>query len=245
MLNAYIDDSNMNSPPVSMLGGWIGTAKDWATFSDCWAEALWMKPRLGYFKLVEAQNLKGEFSGWSEESRDERLRLLVKLIERYKFLGVTNAIPLDAYKEVFGSVPDKGVRNPYFISFFGTIALLAGYYQRQGYVEQIDFIFDIQPGQVEIVTAAWARFLEVAPPQMQPLIGDYPIFRNDKTTLPLQAADLAVGWSRQLAEDHYYQRAARSSPWGFEVDLQVIGRYWTKEMLLELRSTLNLSDPSA
>lgn len=48
MLRAYIDDSNMNMPPVSVLGGWIGPAKDWAHFSDCWADALWMKPRVAY-----------------------------------------------------------------------------------------------------------------------------------------------------------------------------------------------------
>jgi hypothetical protein len=47
-----------------------------------------------------------------------------------------------------------------------------------------------------MVTAAWEKFLEVAPEEMRPLVGDYPIFRDDKTTLPLQAADLAVGNSR-------------------------------------------------
>jgi len=36
MLNAYIDDSNMNMPPVCVLGGWIGTVKEWASFSDSW-----------------------------------------------------------------------------------------------------------------------------------------------------------------------------------------------------------------
>jgi hypothetical protein len=121
MLNAYIDDSNMNMPPVCVLGGWIGTVKEWASFSDSWVEALWMKPRLDYFKLTEAQNFTGQFNGWSEQSRDERLRLLVKIIERYKFLGVTNAIPYDAYKEVFGELPDKSVRNPYFVSFLALL----------------------------------------------------------------------------------------------------------------------------
>jgi hypothetical protein len=150
MLSAFIDDSNMDTPPMAMLGGWVGPAKDWAAFSDCWAEALWMKPRLRYFKLSEAQNFNGEFHGWSEESRDERLRLLVKIIERHKFLGVANAMPIDAYKEVFGDIPDRGIRNPYFLSFYGLITRLAGYYQEIGRVEPIDFIFDIQPGKAEI-----------------------------------------------------------------------------------------------
>jgi hypothetical protein len=173
MFAAYIDDSSMNTPPVSVLGGWVGRAKDWAAFSDSWAEALWMKPRLRYFKLSEAQNLKGEFGGWSEESRDERIRLLVKIIERHKFLGVANAMPLDDYREVFGNIPDRGIQNPYFLSFFGIIALLAGHYRRIGETEPIDFIFDVQPGQGDMVTAAWRHFLTVAPPDLRPLLGDY------------------------------------------------------------------------
>jgi hypothetical protein len=74
-------------------------------------------------------------------------------------------MPLDAYKEVFGHLPDKGVRAPYFLSFYGIISHLVGYYQLHGETEPIDFIFDIQPGHAEIVIAAWERFLEVAPPE--------------------------------------------------------------------------------
>ena len=74
MLSAYIDDSNMNSLPVSVLGGWIGSAKDWAALDE-WQEAQWMRPHLRSCKLSAAQSLHGEFGGWSEESRDERIRL--------------------------------------------------------------------------------------------------------------------------------------------------------------------------
>jgi hypothetical protein len=81
------------------------------------------------------------------------------------------------------------------------VALLCGYFQRRGETDKIDFVFDFQPGK-----AAWERFLEVAPEEIRPLVGDYPIFRDDKTTLPLQAADLAVGNSRRLAEAAYYGR---------------------------------------
>lgn len=151
-------------------------------------------------------------------------------------------MPLDDYKKVFGDIPDKGVQNPYFLSFYGIITLLAGYYQRIGETEPIDFMFDEQPGQTEMVIAAWGRFLTVAPPELRPLLGSYPIFRDDKITLPLQAADLAAGRSRQLAEDRYYGREPRRAPWGdLQLDINVLARYWTKEMMLELRDTLNLT----
>ena len=55
MFTAYIDDSNMTANPVAMLGGWVGETQDWSSFTNCWADALWMRPRLRYFKLMEAQ----------------------------------------------------------------------------------------------------------------------------------------------------------------------------------------------
>jgi hypothetical protein len=87
MFTAYIDDSNMTAKPIAMLGGWVGKAQDWISLTDSWADALWMKPRLRYFKLMEAQNQTGEFGGWTEASRNERMRLLVKTIEQFRFLG--------------------------------------------------------------------------------------------------------------------------------------------------------------
>jgi hypothetical protein len=125
---------------------------------------------------------------------------------------------------------------------YSLVAHVAGYYQQQGLTEKIDFVFDNQPGHIETVTASWLRFLDEAPPEIRPLLPDFPIFVDDKIALPLQAADYGVGWSRQLAEDHFYRRPNRRAPWGnMELDITVLGRHWTKEMMEELRGTLNLS----
>ena len=118
--------------------------------------------------------------------------------------------------------------------------MLCGHFQRKGETDKINFVFDIQPGKVEIVTPAWEKFLEVAPKEIRPLVSDYPIFRDDKTTLPLQAADLAVGNSRRFAEARYYGQEPEPALWGnHELHIEVLGRYWTREMMLELRNTWN------
>jgi hypothetical protein len=118
--------------------------------------------------------------------------------------------------------------------------MLRGYFQRKGETDKINFVFDIRPGKVEIVTQAWEKFAEVAPEEIRPLVGDYPIFRDDETTLPLQAADLAVGNNPRFAEAHYYGREPEPALWGnLELNIEVLGRYWTKEMMLELRRTWN------
>ena len=88
MLKAFIDDSNMNTGPVFVLGGWIAPAQTRAAFSDAWQEALRMSPRIEYFKLTEALNFNGEFNGLSEKSRDEKLTLLMSIIDEFKLTAV-------------------------------------------------------------------------------------------------------------------------------------------------------------
>jgi hypothetical protein len=44
---------------------------------------------------------------------------------------------------------------------------------------------------------AWEYIKKYARPDVAALMGDTPIYRNDKTTLPLQAADLYAYWVRR------------------------------------------------
>jgi hypothetical protein len=60
-----------------------------------------MKPKIGYFKYSEAYSLTGEFSGFSQQSRDEKVKFLVAAIARHNPLAVVSAIPRDLHREVF------------------------------------------------------------------------------------------------------------------------------------------------
>jgi hypothetical protein len=237
MLKAYIDDSCIGHTPVSVLAGWVAAAATWDAFSDEWKEALEMKPRLNYFKMSEANSFTGEFSGWSEQSRNERMRLLVRIIADYQPLGVASAIPHDLYKRVFGSNPDKAIAHPYFISFYGLIAHVMEYLAAQGTKEKVNFIFDTQDDQMNIVMASWKRFVSVSPPEVQAILGDQPIFRNDKTTVPLQAADLSAGWLRSQAADSLLGKPNRDPIWGDKADrLRCIGRLWSLEDIMKIKN---------
>jgi hypothetical protein len=150
MFVAYIDDSGIGQAPISVLAGWIASASVWARFSDEWKEALEMKPRLDYFKLSEAMSFSGQFSGRGEESRNERMRLLVRILADHRPLGVVSAVPHDLYQQVFGKNPDKAIAHPYFVSFYGLIALVSEDLAAKGLKEKIDFVFDAQPDQMDI-----------------------------------------------------------------------------------------------
>jgi hypothetical protein len=108
--------------------------------------------------------------------------------------------------------------------------------------EKVDFVFDIQPGQMEKVLSAWSHFKEVAPPSLRTLIGDPPIFRNDMTTLPLQAADLHA-WSLRAKLTAEINREDYVAPWGNAGDsINTATWAWTKENLQVTREALDEAD---
>ncbi len=83
MLRASFDDSAVGQGPVYVIAGWVAPAEKWVPFADDWHAVLDMRPRIEYFKFVEAINFSGEFLGISEEMRDEKLKLLLRIIEDY------------------------------------------------------------------------------------------------------------------------------------------------------------------
>lgn len=237
MLTAFIDDSNMNQGHVSVLAGWLAPAKVWAKFSDCWKQVLDMKPRVAYFKWAEMRGGYGEFAGISDQSRAEKLNLLVNVIAEHKPFGFTSAMPNKLYREVFGDLSDPAIRSPYFLSFYGIIAQLVEYRAKIGGEERVDFVFDTQPGQMSRVLASWEAFLAIAPPSAHKLLGDPPIFRDDKLTVPLQAADLIAGFKREQYDDTFFGRQSPPAPWGERAShIQALERYWDREMMMGVRS---------
>jgi hypothetical protein len=203
MLKAYIDDSRMRQPPYYVLGGWFAPVHAWTKFSDAWHDVLWMRPRIEYFKYEEAMNFTGQFHGISEERRNEKLRLLVNLIEEYQLQGICSVIPHNLFKPLFGDVPDKSGRNPYFLSFLGISALLAAIHEKLQSQEQVEIIFDYQPGSdaMREVQDGWEDFRRFAPPNLLRYVQMHPpTFLDDKDVMGLQAADLHAGWSRYQIE---------------------------------------------
>ena len=161
MLKAFIDDSRMGQPPVYVLGGWVAPAKTWARFSDDWDDVLRMSPRIEYFKFAEAMNFNGEFNGMSLERRNEKMTLLLRVIEEHKLLGVASIIPHSIFQTYFGKHPRRDVRNPYFPSLFGLVARIMMYHRALGIRDRLELFFDYQPGhadQMEAVRRGWEEF---------------------------------------------------------------------------------------
>jgi hypothetical protein len=133
----------------------------------------------------------------------------------------------------------KAIAHPYFVSFYGLMAHTTEYLAAQGRNDKIEFVFDSQVDQMEIVMASWKRFVAVAPPECQAMLGDPPTFRDDKKTVPLQAADLSAGWLRMQAADTMLGRPDRDPVWGDKGDsLKCIGRLWSFKEIMKVRNRL-------
>jgi hypothetical protein len=104
----------MGKGTASVLGGWVAPAASWKSFAEEWRSVLAMKPQIDYFKWSEAWSLQGEFLGISEESRDEIIKVLVRVIRDHNPFAVVSVMPNALYNATFGKNPDKVIRHPYF-----------------------------------------------------------------------------------------------------------------------------------
>src|SRR6202030_1069730 len=152
-------------------------------------------------KMNEAASFTGEFAHWSAERRDERIALFFSLIEKYAAVAITSAVPLEIYQNIFSGKRWKHFRHPYYILFFGIVHSISHYFANKGHLEAIDFIFDAQPEQAKLIMPSWEVLRTNGDEKLRHLVTNPPIFRDDRTTLPLQAADLHMWWARRILSD--------------------------------------------
>jgi hypothetical protein len=230
ILRAYIDDSDINQEPVSVLAGLIGPAERWARFSDDWKAALdWRKLRR--FKMKEFLGQSGEFLGWPDEISSQFVRYLMNLIREQAFKGIGTVLPSRLYREVFGKKNQRAFDVPYALLLFQLVSITL---QRFVYpdIERIDFVFDVQEGQDQFIRGEWRKFMKCAPERLRERLGDPPIFRSDEDVMPLQAADLYAGWIRHIAPFMLAGESPPNPPWhGQEATIDSWTDYFTADGL--------------
>lgn len=229
---------------MSVMGGFIAPAEKWADFAAEWQEILDIRPSISYLKMSEAAASANEFAHWSDERRDERLALFFSLIEKYATVGITSAVPLEIYNGVFCkriSKEWKHLKHPYYVLFFGIVHSVAHHFARIGYTDPIDFIFDSQPDQAKRILEAWDILRIAGDPKLRHLIANPPIFRDDKTTLPLQAADLHVWWARRVFSDTWLYQAAPRPPFPgkrLSLNVPILQFFWTEDALKRMHRAI-------
>ena len=200
-IQAYLDDSGSDGQsPHYVLSGFMGCVPDWERFSTAWTAALNQDPKLEYFKAREAQSLKGQFDrskGWTEELRDERIRICVAAIKQHTAAKIDVVMPQALYdKHVKGKVP-KDIDSPYFMCLLAVVEIVVKplHQASPALNAKIDFIFDNQQKLWRLAENLYQGFKGSGLPYVY-LIGEVD-HRDDKEVLPLQAADLGAWHSRR------------------------------------------------
>jgi hypothetical protein len=195
MALAFVDDSGSGGDSqYFVLAGYVTSEVSWSGFVPDWQSVLDLSPKLDYFKMSEAESLKGQFEGCSPHARDERLNQFADVILRYDPWEAAIAVPSKDYNEVLLPVLPKSRTSPYYSAFIAMVTALSGFYRWGGSDELVDFIFDEQDGMQTKAARQYGSFRGWYPNWRLGRIG----FNDEKKVLPLQAADLIAWQTRRF-----------------------------------------------
>lgn len=203
VLQGSVDDSASDTGDRRFfLAGYINTAPKWEEFADEWARVLRAPPAIDYCKMAEAQNLRGQFLGWSEQKRDAKVNALAAIVRDHSPWSVHTSVSRKEYDAIVAPVAPFPLRHPYTVCFLGILSAASRGQHALGMEPPlpVDFVFDEQNGleDVAVTTYRWLR--DNKEPEIRDLLGATPIFRDDKRVLPLQAADMLAWHIRRSHE---------------------------------------------
>ena len=195
MLQAFIDDSGSDTGDKRLfLAGYIHHIDGWVDFSSDWKLVLQEPPSLSCLHMVES------FRGWSPEDRHRKLVRLASVIEKYKPLSIESSISTKDFKELLQPHAPYDLRSAYGYCFDAIVIKSAQLLKESSLQGPLDFVFDEQ-GKVGADAALFYQFVKQLQEQsIRGLLGDTPIFRDDKDFPQLQAADMLAWHRRKLRE---------------------------------------------
>jgi len=201
MFTAYFDDSaSEQDERLFVLAGYVHSAESWLAFSDDWQAALDAHPRIEYLHMVEAENLRGPFKGWSHVEKDRKVDAMASVIAKYAPWSIECSVSRSVFEKILKPTTPYEIRGHYFPCFYAVIIRLAQMHVSMGHTLPIDFIFD-EHGAIGAEAAVWYEAIKsMQSPEVSRVLGSSPIFRDDVKVLPLQAADLLAWHLRRMRE---------------------------------------------
>jgi hypothetical protein len=201
----FLDDGGSDgkgSGPVFVMAGYVSTADAWKLFSEEWQTVLRDEKPIEYFKMREANSLKGQFLGWSASNRDAKLDRLASVIVKHVEFGVTNSVFWEDLENVSAEFPDVPL-HPHDIMFHGAMARTVNYI-RKNYAPDsvVGFTFDQQGKWGTRSARAYDHIQQFLTPEERNALLGRPMHKNDKLCYPLQAADMIAWRVRRFCSDN-------------------------------------------
>lgn len=204
-MQAWIDDSGAKGQRGYItLGGLLGEAREWAAFSEKWADELRSSPSIRFLSTSDAANFNDDFHKWPLWQRDAKVRRLTQIVNDFHFTLVYCSIDLDAFEELVPRVDvhRKGkalkrvntlTRQPYFHCFHTVCSAVCYELLKRGETQRFEIFFDEQDVLAPRVREWYPIYKSLLRPEEQAIMPLDPLFRDDKENMPLQIADF-IAW---------------------------------------------------
>lgn len=245
MLWAYFDDSGTHpDSSVVVVGGLLGTERQWVHFEREWAkllrEPLPGKERLSRFHLSACQSRRDDFYGYKSLESDYLIHLFNTVILDTGLVTIACAVNKTAWNElVIGEIatelgPAEG------LCFVKCLEALMSTIRLRKPGEKVTLVFD-QGIADRIMDLARLYFSQKETYPELAAIG----FAKVADILPLQGADMIATWTYQYAQEWFKDRESADAREHFKKYLKrelsfgtVLDREHIEEMVDRVRKTL-------
>ena len=204
-IQAYVDESGgKGTTKLFTMAGLIADTSDWLDLSIEWEQCLKREPVIPVFKMRQAAGLSGPFRRLSSDARDEKLRELARIVNRHVNCSVFATYDIAAYADIVVPTTKKPFNSTYFAAYQSILFASCFELWDAGLREPFEIIFD-----EEVILGPRARMwypvlkegFRAMYPDEAVIIPTDPVFRDDKSFMPLQVADLYAYCVRDANEN--------------------------------------------
>ncbi len=198
-IQAFVDESGgIGQGTVFVFSAMIASSENWVIFSDAWQSCLDESPSIQYFKMYEAAKRKGEFYGFSETERDNKVRKLCEVIANTGIMEHNCVVKLDDFNATIGTHSASPMASPYFFPF-QAIIMGVGYeiLEAGGRGEPFEIVFDEHCIFGPPAKAWYSVVRACMDSDLRAITPIEPRFDSDSRVLPLQACDLTAWLHRR------------------------------------------------
>jgi Protein of unknown function (DUF3800) len=206
MMTVYFDDSGTHDQSeIAVAACLISDVRRWQSYESEWKSVLDDAGiREAGFHMAEFNARKPPFDGWTEQKRDQVIRGLIEIINRYAFAGTATAVVKKDYDAlVIGKLREKLGRYHYTFAVQSCLAFLEEWMDSSDARQPVQYIFDLMGrGKHEIIDL----FDDIAGREMAASFGIEPGgygFSNKRLVVQLQAADILAWEANKYAKDHH------------------------------------------
>jgi len=204
MLTAYFDDSGTSpSNQVAAVAGYVASAAQWEKFNIEWKRLL-SEFGVKAMHRSDLECFEGEFLGWTPAKRTELMIKAQKIIKKHTYLPVGSAVIKADFDEIIPTRMQEHVGGHYGWCVTEALVLANHWAQTAKHRDPIDWVFEAGTNGSSKVNEMFNRLFAITEARTRLRINGWSF--RDKTTLPLQAADVVAYETYKFVQNQVVDR---------------------------------------